>query len=236
MPDEAPSVAHATPANSARLIPARERLLATVGGLETFQSSFNWRTHTPDRRAESELRDAVTDMTDTALRLAGAGVDVALIDQWTERYIAKWVKYQAAGARTANWMITGPANFPVERNRRRMEIEHARGDELIAHVKGALDWARRRAHLTERAALAANDTAAHETRVVAGVTLTRNTTLDRVQLTFPDKPSDAERALLKRQAFRWAPSLGVWQRQLTRNGLIAADTVLKQIAELEPTA
>jgi hypothetical protein len=35
-----------------------------------------------------------------------------------------WAAFQHAGARTLNWMVTGPARFPVERNRKRMDTEH----------------------------------------------------------------------------------------------------------------
>ena len=49
----------------------------------------------------------------------------------------------------------------------------------------------------------------------------------RVQLRFDGKPDDETRALLKRNGFRWAPSLGVWQRQLNDNGKYAAHRVME---------
>lgn len=49
----------------------------------------------------------------------------------------------------------------------------------------------------------------------------------RVQFQFDGKPDDETRALLKRNGFRWAPSLGVWQRQLNGNGKYAAHRVME---------
>lgn len=66
---------------------------------------------------------------------------------------------------------------------------------------------------------------------VEGVTVTENSELMRIQLTFEDKPDDATRTLLKSNGFKWAPSMGVWQRQLTANGIYATKAVLRQLSQ-----
>lgn len=60
-----------------------------------------------------------------------------------------------------------------------------------------------------------------------GYTYRENTEAMRVQLQFDGKPDDETRALLKRNGFRWAPSQGVWQRQLNDNGKYAAHRVME---------
>lgn len=60
-----------------------------------------------------------------------------------------------------------------------------------------------------------------------GYTYRENAEAMRVQLQFDGKPDDETRALLKRNGFRWAPSLGVWQRQLNDNGKYAAHRVME---------
>lgn len=60
-----------------------------------------------------------------------------------------------------------------------------------------------------------------------GYTYRENTEAMRVQLRFDGKPDDETRALLKRNGFRWAPSQGVWQRQLNDNGKYAAHRVME---------
>ena len=49
-----------------------------------------------------------------------------------------------------------------------------------------------------------------------------NTELNRLQLYFDEKPNDTQRAKLKSNGFKWTPSQGAWQRQLTDNAIYAA--------------
>ena len=49
-----------------------------------------------------------------------------------------------------------------------------------------------------------------------------NTVIDRLQLFFDEKPNENQRALLKANGFKWAPSQDAWQRQLTDNAIYAA--------------
>lgn len=49
----------------------------------------------------------------------------------------------------------------------------------------------------------------------------------RVQLFFDGKPSDEVRDTLKRHGFRWAPSVGAWQRHLNNAGRFASNGVLR---------
>ena len=49
-----------------------------------------------------------------------------------------------------------------------------------------------------------------------------NSDLNRLQLFFDERPNDNQRALLKANGFKWAPSQDAWQRQLTDNAIYAA--------------
>ena len=55
---------------------------------------------------------------------------------------------------------------------------------------------------------------------------------NRVRFYFPGVPSGEVRSLLKRNGFRWAPSVGAWQRQATGNGRAVAEMVKPQLKEL----
>lgn len=59
-----------------------------------------------------------------------------------------------------------------------------------------------------------------------------NTTENRLQIFFDEKPDADLRAELKGEGFRWAPSQGAWQRQLTDNAFRAARRI-KAIAPAE---
>lgn len=58
-----------------------------------------------------------------------------------------------------------------------------------------------------------------------------NTEENRLQILFEEKPDEELRAELKRNGFRWAPSQGAWQRQLTDNALYSA----RRIKAIEPS-
>ena len=59
-----------------------------------------------------------------------------------------------------------------------------------------------------------------------------NTTENRLQIIFDGKPDADVRTELKGEGFRWAPSQGAWQRQLTDNAMRAARRI-KAIAPAE---
>ena len=52
-----------------------------------------------------------------------------------------------------------------------------------------------------------------------------NTELNRLQIFFNGKPDPDTRNDLKGHGFRWAPSQGAWQRQLTENAIYAAKKI-----------
>jgi hypothetical protein len=52
-----------------------------------------------------------------------------------------------------------------------------------------------------------------------------NTELNRLQLFFDEKPNEQQRQKLKDYGFRWAPSQGAWQRQLTDNAITSANHI-----------
>lgn len=55
----------------------------------------------------------------------------------------------------------------------------------------------------------------------------------RIQLFFEGKPEPEVRDILKSNGFRWAPSVGAWQRQLNNNGKYAVERVIRELAEME---
>ena len=52
-----------------------------------------------------------------------------------------------------------------------------------------------------------------------------NEEANRLQLFFDEKPTDEQRQQLKQNGFKWAPSQGAWQRQLTKNAIVSAGRV-----------
>jgi len=208
----------------------RDLLTEKVGGLDRFAGNWSWRSHTPERRAEQTLAEAVSTLENGVSLLSNEGLAPDLVAAWRNKAVTLWLAYQAAGARTANPMITGPANFPVERNRKAMESERRRGEEYYEHVDHPTRYLARLKRSADNAALSAEAaTAEHQAIEFPGVKCVQNTTLNRIQLLFDGKPEPDTIAKLKGEAFRWSPREGAWQRQNTNNGVQAAYRVLRSL-------
>jgi hypothetical protein len=141
----------------------RSTFASAAGGRDRLAQNFSARTFGDlGRRADREIDDAAataaeafTQIDQVAKRLGFTDPDelARLKGEWLAAYRSKWADYQAAGSRVLNWMITGPARFPVERNRKRMDTEHRRLGEMLAFSKGARAWAEKRIKRQVRQAL-----------------------------------------------------------------------------------
>lgn len=60
-----------------------------------------------------------------------------------------------------------------------------------------------------------------------------NAEVMRYQIIFDGKPDENVRDLLKSYGFKWAPSQGAWQRQITANGKWAFARAVKKLEEME---
>ena len=69
------------------------------------------------------------------------------------------------------------------------------------------------------------------TELEGDIKVVENAEENRLQIFFPGKPDDATRTELKQRGFRWAPSEGAWQRQLSNGAIWAASCVLRNQAE-----
>jgi len=73
---------------------------------------------------------------------------------------------------------------------------------------------------------AKQESATVETERPDGVRVVQNREADRLQIFFPGKPDARTISTLKAKAFKWSPSNGCWQRQLTFNAIYAAKDIL----------
>lgn len=100
-------------------------------------------SHVPDKRAAQEQAGYVGQMqADWSYLLGATGADLATLipefHRYREGYASKKVACLFAAAKTASPIITGPANFPTARNRKRCETEMRRVTELIDFRQRAL--------------------------------------------------------------------------------------------------
>ena len=68
----------------------------------------------------------------------------------------------------------------------------------------------------------------HSEEEINGVRLVVSPEDNRVQLFFPGKPSDEKRTQLKRNGFRWAPSVGAWMAYLKPWNIQTAKNLIAQ--------
>jgi hypothetical protein len=210
------------------------RIVAAFGGVANFASNWSWRSHSPNQRAESAIREAVENIGFGIDALTEKGATPEQVEEWTAKAIRLWLAYQAAGARTASPMITGPENFPVARNNKANAAERKCGDEFYLFAQRPVPWLDRCHRSAERAALSAEAaTVEHRALEFLGVKLVQNTTLDPIQLVFDGKPDPETIRDLKGEAFRWSPREGAWQRKNTNNGVQAAYRILRGLGQTE---
>lgn len=273
--------------------------------LDRLRQSYEAISFSPQKRAEQDLAGMAEWLEGIMPKLAD--------DAEREEVFAGFVKRAgalvAARGRTMSPMITGPARFPVDRNRKRMDIEHKRIGEYLDYQKmiaGRIakrnqpervisgddpdaidklrakraqvqaDWEQRKrwnaefrkggveamqgigeglrrsvAALMERekwikvpfsltgfgpeikridariAALEARkEVEAMEREIKPGVRLEVAPDDNRVRLYFDGKPELAVRNKLKRNGFKWAPSVGAWQRQYSEQAIYLANNAV----------
>jgi hypothetical protein len=341
----------------------RERLAASVGGMERLAGFFSARTMGDlNRRAQLEVMEGAQ-MIEEALERTEKAIKAAGLEEYhsgsgaLERVLIRlWAMHQNAASRTANWFVTGPSNFPVARNEKRMRSADNRWKEFHEVAKSAPERALRIARATQRARIGAGGLAdieladlkrrleerelrqrmmkatneairrekigrdgaeqlaevmkargfpeisqavAHQLltpdygragfasyqlsnnnaeihrlqariaqverkcqRIVTAderstvycsghgyigkdacphcaeqatdseaVRIVEDHADDRLRLIFPGKPAPQVIRALKSRGFRWSPSNGAWQRQLTANARHAAEQVVRQLAE-----
>lgn len=99
---------------------------------------------TPEKRAASAVEGVSADLRSLADLLAGhaqsdeqRSVAVEQFIRYRAGYLVKYRAVMAARSRTMSSMVTGPANFPVEQNRKRMDTEHRRLGEYLEWAEKA---------------------------------------------------------------------------------------------------
>lgn len=202
--------------------------------------AYRLTSFTPEVRADSDIAGYVADVLAFAAMLEPHATTpgriteaIAQVERYRLRYIDWEYTLWAAKSRTASPMITGPARFPVNRNRKALDAE-------MKKINAYLEWRAK----AERAAIKAvqmvgyvappkpeGSKSGQKVTEFPGFKVVENFDMDRVQFVFPDKPSEEERTLLKGEAFKWAPSQGAWQRQLTNNAISAARRVIAKLTE-----
>jgi hypothetical protein len=137
--------------------PANQEILSAPGVSEDdipydlAREAYYFSSMDPDRRARVERSEYVermnrdyTDLKEVADKHEASDILDEEFDRYRKGYIEKVKAYLSANSRTASSAVTGSANFPVERNRRRMETANRRSQEAEEFRKKALNAIKRK--------------------------------------------------------------------------------------------
>jgi hypothetical protein len=185
--------------------------------------------------------------------------DAGVTDEGVDRYISAVKDWWGKEAKCASPMIVGPANFPVERQRKRRESANKANEKMAAlftsliratepkkkytpqdeikrlrECAASACWSSARKRYATAADKLEAEQAAGTVEVVlpSGVRIMEDKEAMRLKIFFTcGKPSQEVIDLLKKHAFKWAPSTGVWQRQLTDKARSAFETDIKPVIQ-----
>lgn len=143
--DEAPAPAEEGGAKAEKPAAPTTPPMPVIGSIpfSAAQDAHRGTSHVPEVRAKQEqdgFRAALADAWARAARAAGN--DPAAIERITELftevadgYRSRYMATLGARSRVMSSMIAGPARFPVERNRKRMETERRRAEEAEQYLE-----------------------------------------------------------------------------------------------------
>ncbi|CAM5769856.1 hypothetical protein [Bosea minatitlanensis] len=100
-------------------------------------------SHFPDRRARIELHDLAVRLNGFAGHVAaivakgGALDQPAELERFASRHVSLTLRAWAMDSRCMSWFVVGPARFPVDRNRKRMEWAENAFRVVGDHAKAA---------------------------------------------------------------------------------------------------
>lgn len=189
----------------------------------------------PERRADEDIAGYLEEVASFERSLQLPLMNLAQCEFVRER--TEWFAAEYAGRLSAVWaararvmspMITGPANFPVARNQKRMASEEKRSREFAEFIAAARRKASRDfASLEKQAEVEPADNRPSETSIVGDAQVVRNFGLDRVQIIFSGRPESATISSLKAEGWRWSPRSGAWQRKLTDAAVRSAKRIVE---------
>ncbi len=111
----------------------------------TAEGAYRWISFDADKRAKIEQKDYVAEMKRAYDMLAPKAETAEQkellaneLNRYKENYLNKMYDILAAKSRTASPMITGPAKFPVEKNRKALEAEMKKVEAFLEWQKKAL--------------------------------------------------------------------------------------------------
>lgn len=186
--------------------------------------AFYWTSFDAKKRAEQTISEHENELNNDLQNIPESEHERYI--QSYKRYFAEWLH---AHANCASSAITGGSKFNVERAEKANRREHAKYEQFM-------QWRERALKAIDRKVKDENKQIDERENIVVefeGGKIVQNFAENRLQIIFDEKPNREIIDLLKKNAFRWSPRFGAWQRQNTNNAIAVAKKVLEQIKNLE---
>lgn len=187
---------------------------------EQFRSKYMARLRRAQRREEKAASDPVAEMR----------AQIEQAEKWQELMKAANVIVRKKGA-TQDEKVAALQNLGISeaaaRELFRPDFAGRIGFPAYKLVNNGANIRRMRERLAELEKKAFDGT--FEEEYPGGIRVVHNKEADRLQIFFPEKPDAEMIRELKSRAFKWSPSNGCWQRQITSN----AKWALANLAQLK---
>lgn len=193
---------------------------------ESIRLAHAWTSFDPEKRAEQMVNDYSDQLDKDIVLLKELRASEEWIAKYKELYLKKFEIWIAAKSRCASAAVAGPAKFPVEKQKKAHAMADRRMNELFEWRSKSLTSSRNYEFKKEAQAEMKANAQPNKEFVIIGGTVIFNYEIDRIQIKHDVKPEQEVIDKLKARAFKWSPRYKVWQRQLTANGILAAELVL----------
>lgn len=184
------------------------------------QNAYNGVSFSPEKRGTQIIKD-YSKALESDLK---AIEDEETKEEYKSKFIQLFLNILNAKSRTISPMITGPARFPVERNRKALESEYNHYLKLDDFRNNFFKRQKRKEQIKEKEGETPSITIKTQ-----GSEVIINFALNRIQIKHEEKPEAETITRLKKNGFKYAPSAKVWQRQNTENGRRAVNAFFNTV-------
>jgi len=181
------------------------------------ERAFYWTSFDSRGRAERVIKEHENILSDDLEKVPESEKE-NYINKFKEK-LASWL---AAESRCASSAVAGASKFNVYKAQKANDIAHKRYGEFLSWR----EWTLKK--IEKQKEIKSIEQVGSEVIEFKNGKIIKNFNINRLQLSFNEKPSPELINQLKHNGFHWSPSNKVWQRQLTDNAIRATNKLLSE--------
>ena len=181
------------------------------------ERAFYWTSFDSRGRAERVIKEHENMLSDDLEKVPESEKE-NYINKFKEK-LASWL---AAESRCASSAVAGASKFNVYKAQKANDIAHKRYGEFLSWR----EWTLKK--IEKQKEIKSIEQVESEVIEFKNGKIIKNFNINRLQLSFNEKPSPELINQLKHNGFHWSPSNKVWQRQLTDNAIRATNKLLSE--------